>query len=522
MPGNGPDVAIAPETPNRRALILPGGGMRVAYQSGAVKALFDSGLRFFMADGASGGTMNLAALLSGITPDDLCRRWRSLDVTDFVSTRPLKAYLQFPAIGALGGFAGIRDKVFPHLGIDIDKLRSARSVRATFNVCDFDDKIVLPVPQDQMTLDLLLAGISLPLVTPPVQYQGRTYTDAVWILDCNLMVPVRAGANELWVVWCIGNTPQFTERPIEEYVHMIEMSALGALHNQFAEIAALNAQIARGERPYGHDRPIVVHFIKPAYPLPLDPDYLAGRIDGPTLVDSGYRDASAYLATMTAAGIALDPASTKMKTPGHGINFRESMTGRLTFGMTDPRAGYTDAAAIPFTLDASIDVRDIDAFVADPTHTGELTGHLYAPRAGFVLPGTGGVFRLFAPTADAAETYMVYEISYRRDGKPYYFAGAKHVRLGWPWRAWRETTTLYVTLHEGDDATGPIVAAGILRLNLFDLFALLGTFHATGCETPVQGWRAIFRFAAFFTRELWRTYVLQRPLRPAAAARSKP
>jgi predicted patatin/cPLA2 family phospholipase len=511
MAGNDLDVAIAPETPNRRALILPGGGMRVAYQAGAVKALHDHGLRFSFADGASGGTMNLAALLSGVAPDDLCRRWRSLDVTGFVSPRPFTAYLRFPAIGAFGGFAGIRRKVFPHLGIDVDKIKRARSVRATFNVCDFDDKIVIPFPQEQMTLDLLLAGISLPLVTPAVPYKDHTYTDAVWIRDCNLMATVRGGANEIWVIWCIGNTAEFKQRPLEQYVHMIEMSALGALHGEFAEIAALNAEIARGERPYGHDRPIVVHFIKPTYPLPLDPDFLAGRIDGPTLVDSGYRDASVYLAAMKPDGIALDPSSTKMKAPGHGIAFRESMTGRLTFGATDPRAGYDDVAAVPFALKAAIDVRDIDDFVADPTHTGDLTGHLYAPRAGFVLPCTGGVFRLFSPTPDPNETYMVYEMGYRRDGKSYYFAGRKRVRVGWPWRAWRETTTLYVSVHEGD-ASGPIVAAGILRLGLFDLCALLGTFHATGCELPTERWRAIARFARFFIAELWRTYVRQKPV----------
>jgi len=112
----------------------------------------------------------------------------------------------------------------------------------------------------------------------------------------------------------------------------------------------------------------------------------------------------------------------------------------------------------------------------------------------------------------------VYEIVYRRDGKAYYFAGRKRVRVGGPWRAWGETTTLYVTLHEGD-ATGPIVAAGILRLNLFDLFALMGAFHATGCETAWQRWRAIGRFAAFFTRELWRTYMLRRPLSSKASVR---
>src|SRR3954468_11728577 len=64
---------IAPtDGDNRCALILPGGGMRVAYQAGAIKALHDAGIRFSVADGASGGIMNLASLLSGATPDELC------------------------------------------------------------------------------------------------------------------------------------------------------------------------------------------------------------------------------------------------------------------------------------------------------------------------------------------------------------------------------------------------------------------------------------------------------------------
>ena len=246
-----------------------------------------------------------------------------------------------------------------------------------------------------------------------------------------------------------------------------------------------------------------MRFVEPEYPLPLDPDLMAGRIDASTLVDCGHRDASRYLAGMTPGGIVLTPGSTRMKTPGHGIAFREAMTGRITFGVTDPQIGYDDPAAVPFVLKASIDIRDIDAFIAERTHSGDLTGHLYAPRAGFILPSTGGVFRLFSPSGDPALTEMVYETGYRRDGKPYYFRGHKHVRIGWPWRAWRETTTLYVTLHEGDDA-GPVIGAGILRLNFFDLLALMGTFHATECERPKQRWRAIAGFAGFFMRELWR------------------
>jgi len=49
----------------QRSLILAGGGMRVAYQAGALRALFEAGLTFAHADGTSGGTMNLAMLFSG-------------------------------------------------------------------------------------------------------------------------------------------------------------------------------------------------------------------------------------------------------------------------------------------------------------------------------------------------------------------------------------------------------------------------------------------------------------------------
>ena len=508
-----PDVPIAPNAPNRCALILPGGGMRVAYQAGAVKALHDRGLRFSFADGASGGIMNLAALLSGITPDDLCRRWRALAPINFVSPRPLLTYFRFPAMGAFGDFDGIQRKVFPQLGIQIDKLRAIRSVRATFNVCDFVDKVVVPVPHSDLSLELLLAGISLPLITPSVRYNGRTYTDAVWIRDSNLIAAVQAGANELWVVWCIGNTPEYKDGLIEQYVHMIEMSALGALHTELAEIVSINDRIGRGERPYGHDQPIVVHIIKPRYPIPLDTDFLAGRIDSLTLVASGHRDASEYLATMSPGGVALTPDSTKMQSPGRGVAFRETMTGRVAFGRTDPVAGYHDPAAVPFALHASIDIRDIDGFVADPFHAGELTGSVYSPRIGSELLSTGGVFRLFSPSglADPKTTEMVYETGYKCDGKICYVRGRKYVRVGWPWRAWRETTTLHVTLHQGG-ATGPTVAAGILRLNVFDLFALLGTLHATGCERRVQRWGAIWRFMHFFASELWRTYVMRKRL----------
>lgn len=505
-------VPIAPGDPNRRALILPGGGMRVAWQAGALKALHETGLRFSFADGASGGTMNLAALLGGATPDQLCGRWRTLNVRRFVSPRSIAAYLRFPATGALGDFDGIDAHVFPHLGIDAAAVRAATGVNASFNVCDFDEKIAVSVPHRDIRHEQLLAAISLPIMMPPVRHDGRTWTDSVWIRDSNLLGAVGAGANELWVLWCIGNTPTFRPGLLDQYVHMIEMAALGQLHREFAEIARLNERIAAGERPYGHETPITVHLVKPDKPIPLDPDFLLGKVDAATLVSYGYRDATRYLRAYSPDGVTLRPLSSRMEDIGEGVSFREVMTGRITLGETDPVRGAANDAAFPVSLHGTIDIDDIRAFVRHPQHRAALAGHLEIQRLGGWFPAARGNFGLFSPTENPALTHMVYEMAVSIGGRPMWFKGRKHVRIAGPWALWPATTTLYVTLHDGQDDGAPVIGAGILRLGIPALISLLATLHATGCDHWWAKLRANARFLRFFGGQLVRTYLLRRRL----------
>ena len=62
----------------KRALILPGGGLRLSYAAGVIDELFAHGLKFQFMDGTSGGSLNLAMLLSGLKADEMCDRWRSV------------------------------------------------------------------------------------------------------------------------------------------------------------------------------------------------------------------------------------------------------------------------------------------------------------------------------------------------------------------------------------------------------------------------------------------------------------
>lgn len=204
-----------------------------------------------------------------------------------------------------------------------------------------------------------------------------------------------------------------------------------------------------------------------------------------------------------------DPRATQMCESGTGVSFRETMAGSFTLGVTEPRIGAR--ATILLTMHATIHIEDIKIFLADPQHKAGLTGHIDFPPFGLAIPAESGVFSLFMPSGDPMLTYMVYELGFRHGGKSYYLAGKKWVRLGGFWKLWGETTTLYSTLHEGIDSTGPVVGAGILRLSMIELMKMLTTAHATNAATKRESAGALWQFLKFFAAKLMHTYVLQRP-----------
>ena len=202
-----------------------------------------------------------------------------------------------------------------------------------------------------------------------------------------------------------------------------------------------------------------------------------------------------------------------MATPASGVTFRETMSGPFALGLSDPQA--TPSSAAQLAMHATVQIDDIEAFAADPSHRALLSGTIDFPPLGTGLIAPRGVFGLFSPSGDPATTWMVYELAFEHAGQPYYLSGRKHVNVGWPWKLWGETTTLYTTLHEGTDRSGPIVGAGTLSLGVGALFSLLGTLSGSP-PAPDRSFGqrslAILRFFRFFSSELTRTYLLRRPL----------
>lgn len=365
----------------KRSLVLAGGGMRVAWQTGVVRALREHGVVFDHVDGTSGGIMTAGMLLSGQDPAEMARRWSALRVRDFSSLLPLGDYLKGPwALPALGDADGVVRKVLPALGVDADAIRSS-AVAGTFNVADFATKTCVAVPHTEIDPELMAAGMSLPLFIPPLRRGRRVWTDAVWIKDANVAEALRRGAEEVWLVWCIGNSSYWGDGPLEQYVHMIELSANGAL---FAELAC--AEDA--------GRPFVLHVVKPRYPLPLDSEFLAGRISADTLMAMGYRDAWEYLSSAEPSGVRKDSTCTVMRDPPRGVRFRERMRG--------------EADGAELVLDVTVELPLPDDGERSPG--ARLAGHVdHAPWGGRVLLADGRV--------EADGTWVEYLARVRVDGR---------------------------------------------------------------------------------------------------------
>jgi predicted acylesterase/phospholipase RssA len=444
----------------RRSLVLAGGGMRVAYQAGVLAALERAGLRFHHVDGSSGGTMNLSMLLCGQDSDEIGQRWRELRQRDFATPLSWRDYLGTLRWPALSGAQGVREKVFPQLGIDPDVIRRATGVVGTYNVCNFATKTAEVVEHRDIDLDLLVAAVSLPMLMPAVERSGTPYTDAVWIRDSNIPEAVARGSDEIWLVWCIGNTPAYHNGLFRQYVHMIEMAANGSLLRDLGYIADRWPQ-----------RPVRVHVIKPEYPLPLDPAYFTGQIDAATLIALGYQDACRYLDNPAPLSAPWQPGITQMREAPAGAAARLVLAGSFTPACPEPggrpELGKNDGTGITLHLQLQARGRSSAGGPCELTVAGDVSApglrpHTLIERGVAVLDPDAG---------------LTLSLGWRDKAGP-------RSLLATPEAGGR---SLAVTLR--DDGDGGVIGTGTVPIAWRQLALALASVHATDAGSVAQAVR---------------------------------
>lgn len=191
-----------------------------------------------------------------------------------------------------------------------------------------------------------------------------------------------------------------------------------------------------------------------------------------------------------------------------GVRFTEQLTGWLSFSETDFNQALLQGRrdGIRARMRLTIEVDDLDRFVAGPAHTARASGWVKCDELGGRLVTEGAEFELFGREPDERHARMRYRLLLRDPaGRPLTLHGFKLLEDDPNYDSWRDVTTLFVRLHAGHNGEGDVVATGILRLSALAFLRQLTTFRGT------SGWPgarigAVLRFQAFFMRGLLRIY----------------
>ncbi len=210
--------------PDRRALILCGGGARGAMEAGFYQAITELDLAFDLVVGTSVGALNGACIAAGMTPDELIALWRHIRRRDV-------ATWNWPVLWRGGGL------------MTLDPLR--RLLRARLPVTRFED---LKIPLVVVTTDLqagtpvywqdegdfidpVIASMSLPGVFPPVVIHGRPHVDGGVTNNVPFAPALERGVRELLLTSCTCCAP--TTRPLRSPLAILLRSFLISLETKY-------------------------------------------------------------------------------------------------------------------------------------------------------------------------------------------------------------------------------------------------------------------------------------------------
>ncbi len=213
-----------------------------------------------------------------------------------------------------------------------------------------------------------------------------------------------------------------------------------------------------------------------------------------------------------------------------GVRFTERMAGYFSPEVKDDYQrgfdrGQQHGGAFAFLL--TIEADDVHAMLQSPEHAGVAIGTVSAPA---LSPDPLGIqqgdFRLFVDAGHSGTRQMIYRLQLRSEaGRHFFMSGFKTIRNDPGFDLWSDTTTLYISVYDGQDDAAPLLGKGILRINPLDFARQLSTMQGSGGSNAEQRLAGLLRFGEFFAGTLFHTYaglaVGPRAFDPAAPPRRR-
>jgi cholesterol oxidase len=195
-----------------------------------------------------------------------------------------------------------------------------------------------------------------------------------------------------------------------------------------------------------------------------------------------------------------------------GVQFTESMKGYFSLEETeDYEKGFEKGKSSdsPFEFTLTIKSEDVDSFVEIASHEAGMFGTMLAPAlSSFPLSAINGTFNLFIENSqDPDRKKMLYNAQLlSKEGKKYFFTGFKDVYNDKGFDVWKDTTTLFITLYEGESLKGNVIGKGKLIIEPADFAKQLTTMKALNTSGKIEDLKAIATFGKFFAGNVFETY----------------
>jgi cholesterol oxidase len=221
-----------------------------------------------------------------------------------------------------------------------------------------------------------------------------------------------------------------------------------------------------------------------------------------------------------------------------GVRFSESMRGYFSTKVTDDRdeayqRGMEQGRAegSPFQFIVTITSDDLERTISDVNYASPLIGTVTAPALSLhPLTVTHGEFNYFLEDkyggkavgllsrvlqffgfnrskARVETKRMQYKMRLTStEGQTYYFHGFKVIRNDPGPDCWSDATTLYITIHRGENRQGKVIGKGILSIPLATFMRQMTTMQVTNASGLAERWDAMLRFGRFFSGQLIDTY----------------
>ena len=195
-----------------------------------------------------------------------------------------------------------------------------------------------------------------------------------------------------------------------------------------------------------------------------------------------------------------------------GVQFTETMRGYFSLNEKDDYSkgfekGQKENSPFEFTL--TIRSEDVQSFIEHKDHEASMAGTMKAPElSAYPLMAYQGVFNLFVEDGEnPAGKKMIYNIHLQsREGKQFYFEGFKDVRNDKGPDMWKDTTTLFITVYEGD-SNAKILGKGKLIIEPKDFAKQITTMKAINTRSKAEKFKAISSFGKFFAGNVFDSYV---------------